>query len=198
MKSTVYFTDLSAGHKENLISKLGRLLETAGLNQIVMLAIARARLSMPGSQEWLEAEIKTRTRPNTTISLNALIPPKRFNDFGHYSEQFGVGMAISELLVQSVGDIIRIFPALSTGISASCNDLRTQGGFLVSAEGSVAEVEKLQIKSLYGGELRLLSPWQKIEACGTDDQNYMSLEPDKNGVVTIQTKVGETWIFRSL
>jgi uncharacterized Fe-S center protein len=35
MKSKVYFTDLSAGPKENLISKLGRLLETAGLNQIV-------------------------------------------------------------------------------------------------------------------------------------------------------------------
>jgi len=35
MKSTVYFTDLSAGPKENLISKLGRLIEIAGLNQIV-------------------------------------------------------------------------------------------------------------------------------------------------------------------
>jgi uncharacterized Fe-S center protein len=35
MKSTVYFTDLSAGHKENLISKLGRLMETAGLEQII-------------------------------------------------------------------------------------------------------------------------------------------------------------------
>ena len=188
----------SSEEEKQLFKRTIEELKWNGNNATFMLAIARARLSMPGSQEWLEAEIKTRTRPNTTISLNALIPPKRFNDFGHYSEQFGVGMAISELLVQSVGDIIRIFPALSTGISASCNDLRTQGGFLVSAEGSVAEVEKLQIKSLYGGELRLLSPWQKIEACGTDDQNYISLEPDKNGVVTIQTKVGETWIFRSL
>ncbi len=35
MKSTVYFTDLSAGPKENLISKLGRLIEVAGLNQVV-------------------------------------------------------------------------------------------------------------------------------------------------------------------
>lgn len=35
MKSTVYFTDLSAGPKENLISKLGRLIEIAGLNQVV-------------------------------------------------------------------------------------------------------------------------------------------------------------------
>jgi uncharacterized protein len=35
MKSTVYFTDLSAGPKENLISKLGRLIEIAGLSRIV-------------------------------------------------------------------------------------------------------------------------------------------------------------------
>ncbi|MFH2064812.1 MAG: DUF362 domain-containing protein [Pseudomonadota bacterium] len=35
MKSIVYFTDLSAGPKENLLSKLGRLLEIAGLEKVV-------------------------------------------------------------------------------------------------------------------------------------------------------------------
>ncbi len=163
-----------------------------------MLAIARARLSMPGSQEWLEAEIKTRSRLNKTISLNSLIPHKRFNDFGHYTEQFGVGMAVSELLIQSVGDIIRVFPALSKGIQSSFTNLRAQGGFLVSAAGSTEDVNMLEIKSLYGGVLRLLSPWKKIEASDTNDENYMSLKADENGVVTIKTKAGETWIFRGL
>jgi uncharacterized Fe-S center protein len=35
MKSTVYFTDLSAGPRENLVSKLGRLIEIAGLGKVI-------------------------------------------------------------------------------------------------------------------------------------------------------------------
>ena len=188
----------SSEEEKQLFKRTIEGLKWNGNNATFMLAIARARLSMPNSQEWLETEIKSRTRPNATLSLNALIPHKRFNDFGHYTEQFGVGMAISELLLQSVDDIIRIFPASSTGVHISFNDLRAQGGFLVSAEGSAEKVEMLQIKSLYGGGLRLLSPWQKIEVCRENDQNYISLKKDQNGVVTIKTKAGETFLFRSL
>jgi Glycosyl hydrolase family 95 catalytic domain len=169
-----------------------------GNNATFMLAIARARLSMQGSQEWLANEIKVRTRPNATISLNALIPHKRFNDFGHYTEQFGVGMAISELLMQSVDDIIRIFPAVKKGNHIRIKNLQAQGGFLVTADGSSDDVEILQIKSIYGGELKLLSPWTQIEARATNNQNYLPLITNKDGVVTIKTKVGETWLFRKL
>jgi hypothetical protein len=171
-------------------------LDWNGNNATFMLAIARARLSMPGSQEWLDAEIKTRTRPNQTISLNTLVPPKRFNDFGHYTEQFGAGMAVSELLLQSVDDIIRIFPALSPGSNARFIDLRTQGGFLVTAERTAENIGTIQIKSLYGGELRLLSPWQKIEARTNKNQIFLPLDTDHRGVVSIQTKAGETWLLK--
>jgi hypothetical protein len=167
-----------------------------GNNATFMLAIARARLSMPGSQEWLGVEIKARMRTNATISLNRLIPHRRFNDFGHYTEQFGVGMAISELLLQSVGDIIRIFPALSPGSKAHFENLRTQGGFLVSAEFTAGKVVLLQIHSLYGGELKLLSPWQKIEARENGDLLYQIKKTDSRGVVSIPTNAGETWDFR--
>lgn len=188
----------STDEEKQLFKRTIEGLQWNGNNATFMLAIARARLSMPGSQEWLETEIKARTRPNATISLNSLIPYQRFNDFGHYTEQFGVGMAISELFLQSVDDIIRIFPALSAGIHTSFNDLRAQGGFLVSADGSAEDVEMLQIKSLYGGKLQLLSPWEKIEASTKNDENYLPLNRDPNGVVSIQTKIGETWLFRKL
>jgi len=107
-------------------------------------------------------------------------------------------MAISELLVQSVGDIIRIFPALSPDCKTSFTDIRAQGGFLISAEGSSVNVLKLTIKSPYGGRLRLLSPWLKIEACENGEQNYLPLTPDQNGVITIETEIDDTWNFRSL
>ena len=185
----------SSDEEKQLVMRTIEVLKWIGNNATFMLAIARARLSMSGSQEWLNAEIKARTRPNATISLNTLIPHQRFNDYGHYTEQFGAGMAISELLLQSVNDIIRIFPALSPGIQARFEDLRTQGGFLVTADGTTENIAILQIKSLYGGELRLLNPWQKIEACA-ENQNYLPLKTDQRGVVTIQTKAGETWFFK--
>ncbi|MEA3478398.1 MAG: hypothetical protein U9R60_09485, partial [Bacteroidota bacterium] len=96
----------STEEEKQLFKRTIEGLEWNGNNATLMLAIARARLSMPDSHEWLEAEIKARMRPNATISLSPLIPHHRFNDYGHYTEQFGVGMAISELLLQSVDDII--------------------------------------------------------------------------------------------
>ncbi len=186
----------STEEEKQLFKRTIENLKCNGNNSTFIVAIARARLSMPGSQEWLETEIRSRTRPNATISLNTLIPQKKFNDYGHYTEQFGVGMAISELFLQSVDDIIRICPALSDGNHVSFRNLRTQGGFLVSADGTVEEVKTLEIKSLYGGELRLLSPWKNIESCKKNDPTYLPLEIDEIGVVTIQTNAGEIYLFR--
>ena len=124
----------SPDEKELFTRTIGGL-EWNGNNSTLILAIARARLSMPGSQEWLRTEVKERTRPNGTMSLNRLHPHRSFNDFGHYTEQFGTPMAVSELMLQSVGDILRVFPALKPGCKASFKNLRAQGGFLVSAGG---------------------------------------------------------------
>ncbi len=187
----------SPEEEKQLFSRTIEGLKWNGNNGIFMLAIARARLSMPGSEEWLEAELKKRARPNATFSLNTLIPHHRFNDYGHYTEQFGVAMAISELLLQSVDDIIRVFPALSPGTKAKFADLRTQGGFLVTASKTIKDVEMIKIESLYGGDLRLLSPWEQIEARKENDERYISLEKDKRGVATIKTKAGEVWYFKA-
>ena len=168
-----------------------------GNNATFMLAIARARLSMDGTEEWLGREINTRQRSNGTLSLNRLQPHHRFNDFGHYTEQFGVGMAVSELLLQSVNDIIRIFPVLSSNEPVSFANLRAQGGFLVSAQGSKQSVEQLHIKSLYGGTLRLVSPWHTIEAKVDDSQPFQIIKQDAHGVIEISTAANDAWTFRS-
>jgi hypothetical protein len=66
----------------------------------------------------------------------------------------------------------------------------------VTAERKADKVEMIQIKSLYGGELQLLSPWQNIEAYANKDQDFQPLHPDQRGVVSVQTKAGEEWVFR--
>jgi len=167
-----------------------------GNNATVMLAVARARLSMPGTQAWLRDEVNARTRPNGTMTLNRLDPPHGFNDFGHYTEQFGTGMAVSELLVQSVGDVVRLFPAVAPEGRASFENLRTQGGFLVSAGIERGSIASFKITSTVGGPLRLLSPWPTVEVRRHGRGPYEPLTPDKQRIVRLDTEPGETLAFR--
>ncbi|MFO7973828.1 MAG: hypothetical protein R6V12_04260 [Candidatus Hydrogenedentota bacterium] len=165
-----------------------------GNNVPIMLAVAKARLGMPDTHEWLRTEILWRERSNGTLSFNRLHPRFHFNDFGHYTEMFGVCLPINELLIQSVGDIIRLLPAWPETIPARFAHLRTQGGFLVSANASGGQVRSLTIESTAGGPLRLEAPWPNTEVnlgaewtpCVVDDQ----------GIVTINTSPGQVLGFR--
>jgi len=160
-----------------------------GNNSMIILAVARARLSMPGTLEWLRAEVEARTRPNRTITLNRL--GAHFNRFGHYTEQFAVSMAVGELLLQSVGDVIRVFPAWPQDRPARFRDLRAQGGFLVSAAVAGGEVGPIEITSTAGGRLRLLAPWPTIAVRRGADARPTPLEPDARGIVALDTRPGD-------
>jgi hypothetical protein len=128
-----------------------------GNNSTYILGVGRARLSLPGTVDWLRQELQARMRPNQLITLNRL--GQEINNFGHYTEQFAASMVIGELLLQSVGDIIRVFPAWPRDKDASFANLRAQGGFLVTAGQQAGKVVKLEITSTVGGKLRLLDPW---------------------------------------
>jgi alpha-L-fucosidase 2 len=101
----------------------------------------------------MKTEFLKRSRPNGTITLQA------GDGCGHFTEQFAAAGAIAELLLQSVGDIIRVFPAWPKEKDAEFATLRAQGGFLVSAEQRAGKLAKLEIVSTVGGKLRLMDPW---------------------------------------
>ena len=128
-----------------------------GNNAMIMLAIARARLSMPGASAWLKQELLARRFPNGTIALNRR--GAQFNGAGIYTEQFASSAAISELLLRSVGSTIRVFPAWPKDRDAGFCDLRAQGGVLVTAAQKGGRVVKLETVSTVGGTLCVLNPW---------------------------------------
>jgi len=169
-------------------------LQWNGNNSAIMLSVARARLSMPEAIDWVREELSARLRPNGTLTLNRNEPQYGFNRFGHYTEQFGASMAVSELLSQSVGDVIRVFPAWPKERDARFRDLRAQGGFLVSAEQKDGKVAEVAVTSTVGGSLRLLSPWPAIQV-RRGDRQPLGLVPDERGVVTVETSVGEHLLF---
>ncbi len=166
-----------------------------GNNSTIILAVARARLSISGTEAWLRDEVEHRLRPNGTLSLNRR--GASFNSFGHYTEQFGISMAVSELLLQSVRDIIRVFPAWPRDKPASFYNLRSQGGFLVSASQFESQVREIKILATVGGTLRLASPWPAISVSMDEGGQAKPLTMGADRIVELETRSNQHLIFRS-
>ena len=132
---------------------------SSGANDLIILAGARARLSMPDAYSWTRSQMLARQRPNGTLSL--MPAGGIFNGYGHYTEDFAAAGVITEMLLQSVDNTIRIFPCWPKDKDASFTNLRAQGGFLITAEQKNGKVVKLEVTSTVGGKLRLLHPWTK-------------------------------------
>ena len=75
------------------------------------------------------------------------------------TESVGIAAAISEFLLQSVDNTIRVFPCWPKEKDAAFTRLRAQGGILVSAEEKEGKIIRVEIVSTVGGPLRLLNPW---------------------------------------
>jgi hypothetical protein len=124
-----------------------------GCNSTVMFSVAKARLSMPDALD------DARNYYKPLVQRNGMF---FWPMHGYYlSESVGIAAMISEFLLQSVDNTIRVFPCWPKDKDARFTDLRAQGGFLVSAEQKDGKVTKLEITSTAGGKLRWLDPWSR-------------------------------------
>ena len=183
----------SAAEQRELFSRTIRLIQWNGNNSMVMLGVAQARLGFPGTLDWMHAEVQARLRPNGTLTLNRR--GAHFNSFGHYTEQFAATMVLSELLVQSVGDVIHVFPAWPEQRNARFRRLRTQGGFLISSDIMDGRIGPVEIYSTVGGPLRIFSPWQAITVRRSGQTRSRSLALDALGMVEVSTRPGDRLVF---
>jgi hypothetical protein len=104
-------------------------------------------------------------------------------------------LAVSELLIQSVHDTIRVFPAWPAGQDAQFENLRAQGGFLVSARQAGGRIAALEIHSTVGGTLRLVSPFGAVRVRSADGTPTRVLHPDARGVIQLDTQPSQRWFF---
>ena len=92
---------------------------------------------------------------------------------------------VHEMLIQSHRGYIEIFPAIPEDWkNLSFEDLRTEGGFLISAEIKKGFNKRIEIKSTSDKTLKLKIP----EHLKIKSDEYM---PDEYGVLTIQMKKGQ-------
>ncbi len=119
--------------------------------------------------------------------------------------------AVNEMLMQSNGGIIRLFPAMPTGdrenermkdggyaqgtfeerfsLYPAWNDVRfdkllARGAFEVSASLKNGEIEFIKVRSKMGGRLRITSPYP-----------LNGIAPCENNIIELDTKAGEEYVF---
>ncbi|MEI6514727.1 MAG: hypothetical protein WCO77_02010 [bacterium] len=159
-----------------------------GNNSHVIFNIAKARLSMPEAVGDTRQWFKSRELPNGLFVWQG-------HQHGTFMpESIGVAALVTEFLMQSAGDIIRVFPCWAKDQAATFSHLRAQGGFLVSASQQEGKVVALEITSTVGGPLRVLSPWPAIRV-KRGWRGPRLLKPDAQGIVTLNTKPGEHLVF---
>ena len=79
--------------------------------------------------------------------------------YGLQVEDFTMPFVISELLLQSYGEVIRLFPAWPKDKWARFTSLRTEGGFLVSSKVQGGRIGLTRVKSTVGGRCRVQWTW---------------------------------------
>jgi len=130
---------------------------THHINSNVAMNIARARLGL-GAEAIANA--KKCFGPDSDISAEQPNGLFYWKIHGYYlSEQVCIARFVSELLLQSAGDVVRVFPAWPAEQDAAFVDLRAQGGLLVSAEQKAGKVGRVTIKATVAGTARILNPW---------------------------------------
>jgi hypothetical protein len=103
---------------------------------------------------------------------------------------FGAVAGINEMLLQSPGGIIRVFPAVPEERSASFQNLRAVGAVLVSAEKVGRQINLVELKPLFDTEIKLANPWPGESVLLVDKDGETVVQGD---VLTWQAKAGVTY-----
>lgn len=103
--------------------------------------------------------------------------------------------SLEDMLIQSWGDCIRIFPAVpAEWKELAFNNLRTEGAFLVSASRKAGQTQWVRVKSLAGEPCKIRPSMQgKISI----DMNGQTVQKsvNKNEIIEIELKKGEEAII---
>ena len=167
---------------------------TLRANSNVTLNIARARLGL-GSEAVDNAKL--------CFGPDSPYSPEQPNGFfywklhGFYqSEQVCIARFVSELLLQSAGDVIRVFPAWPEGKDGRFSRLLARGGFEVSAERVSDVIQSVTIKSTVGGPVTIANPWpdRAFEVVAKSTRAEVATTRAAHGVM-FPTTAGETYLL---
>lgn len=124
-----------------------------------------------------------------------ILPNTLYREGGPVIETpLSAAQSIHDMLLQSWGDTIRVFPALpKTWTRANFRDLRTEGAFCVSASSVNGQTEWVGVKSLAGEPFRIRTGLVgKVQISGSGATHVQELEP---GLFSLKLARGEEVSF---
>lgn len=144
----------------------------------------------------LDTEISKQLKPNglfphVPISRGPMSNPRSAELIVSTPENnTAVMMVITEMLMQSYNNLIRLFPGIHGKANVRFGNLRAEGAFLVSSEMVKGKVTFVSITSEKGGISKLENPW-KLETINLIRKNGKR-EKIKGKIISIELKRGET------
>ena len=124
---------------------------------------------------------------------NGLIWAMSVADYGHcgaWTETLGICAPLQEMMLQSYGGVLRIFPCWPKTVPASFTTFRAEGAFLVSASMEDGVVTSLEILSENGGPCRLYSPWESGLTVQDGEGKAVGVDGPTEGICSFQTTAG--------
>ena len=168
---------------------------TTHANSNVTINVARARLGL-GDEAIANAKVCFSAAPAGKYSQEQPNGLFYWNDHGYYiTEQVAIARLVSELLLQSVGDIIRIFPAWPSATDAHFARLLAQGGFEVSASQTNGNIEDVRLSSTVGGTAQVLSPWPQGFTVVEQDGGPVAVAV-ASGISSFPTTAGKSYLLK--
>ncbi len=143
-----------------------------------------ARVGYPAQSliDKLKAQINGRMAPNL-----------RMTDPSHGLEKSGAVEALNDMLLQSDGGVMRVFPVWPSGKNGSFVKLRAKDGFVVSSARSGGQAAYVDITSDAGRTVRLANPWPGRPIAVTRTGGGSVGQTVSNDVITFATQTGVTY-----
>jgi hypothetical protein len=157
--------------------------------QYPMIAVPNLRGSIDPGAAWrgLRRIVERWRHPNGLVWAMSVA------DYGHagaWTETLGICAPLQEMMLQSHGGVLRIFPCWPSDVPAEFRTFRAEGAFLVSAAWADGAVARAEILGERGGRCRLYSPWPeglRVEARG----KRIELPPPEDGIWSFEAAAGE-------
>jgi hypothetical protein len=143
---------------------------------------------------------------DTTILENGLqmlrrIPCHRVGDrlsgILQIDATIALSAAVTEMLLQSLDGVIRVFPAVPRDWNASFETLRAVGAFLVSARMAAGKTTWVQVDSEHGGPCAVSDPFGCRRAClrvsGAGAEKAVTIVADEGEIYRFETEAGGSY-----
>ncbi len=128
------------------------------------MAALRARVGRGDEALRFLSDYREHTTSRNGFHLNGVITGSKISNYRGRAftleGNFAAAQTVHEMLLQSHGGRLHIFPALpSTWRDTSFRDLRAEGGFVVSAEQRDGRLARVSIRATVAQDLRLIDPF---------------------------------------